>query len=286
MNKITKTMLVSGLTNTLLSLIKIIVGFIGNSGALIADGIHSFSDLITDFIAIIGGKLSSKPADDDHPYGHGKIEYLTSMIISLMIIILGISIIVDSFISDINIPTNIVVIVTIFTIITKLLLSTYIINQGKRYKSNILISSGYESRTDVFSSIVVLISALIVNIKIDIFKYSDKVAMVIVGLLIIKTGFSLIKENISNILGEDDKDPEFRKEIETIIMKYKEVLCIDELVLIKYGGYYQLISDIGMNEKMSLKKVHDILEDIEKDLKENTNIKFITIHVNPYKIEK
>lgn len=286
MNKITKTMLVSGLTNTLLSLIKIIVGFIGNSGALIADGIHSFSDLITDFIAIIGGKLSSKPADDDHPYGHGKIEYLTSMIISLMIIILGISIIVDSFISDINIPTNIVVIVTIFTIIAKLLLSTYIINQGKRYKSNILISSGYESRTDVFSSIVVLISALIVNIKIDIFKYSDKVAMVIVGLLIIKTGFSLIKENISNILGEDDKDPEFRKEIETIIMKYKEVLCIDELVLIKYGGYYQLISDIGMNEKMSLKKVHDILEDIEKDLKENTNIKFITIHVNPYKIEK
>lgn len=286
MNKITKTMLVSGLTNTLLSLIKIIVGFIGNSGALIADGIHSFSDLITDFIAIIGGKLSSKPADDDHPYGHGKIEYLTSMIISLMIIILGISIIVDSFISDINIPTNIVVIVTIFTIIAKLLLSTYIINQGKRYKSNILISSGYESRTDVFSSIVVLISALIVNIKIDIFKYSDKVAMVIVGLLIIKTGFSLIKENISNILGEDDKDPEFRKEIETIIMKYKEVLCIDELVLIKYGGYYQLISDIGMNEKMNLKKVHDILEDIERDLKETTNIKFITIHVNPYKIEK
>ena len=282
MSKVTKTMLISAFTNIFLSLLKVIVGFLGKSGALIADGIHSFSDLITDGVAIIGAKLASKPADENHPYGHGKVEYLTSMIISLMIMILGITIIFDSFMSDINTPDNIVIYVTLFTIIAKFLLSTYIIKQGKRYKNNILISSGYESRTDVISSIVVLISVLLSSL----YKYADKVAMIIVGILIIKTGFNLIKENISNILGEDDKDPEFRKEIETIIMKYKEVLCIDELVLIKYGGYYQLISDIGMNEKMSLKKVHNILENIEKDLKDNTKVKFITIHVNPYKMEK
>ena len=279
MSKVTKTMLVSAFTNIFLSLIKIIVGFIGKSGALIADGIHSFSDLITDGVAIIGAKLASKPADEDHPYGHGKVEYLTSMIISLMIMILGITIIVDAFISEINIPTNIVIYVTIFTIIAKLLLSSYIINKGKKYKNNILISSGYESRTDVLSSIVVLISVFLANI----FEYADKVAMIIVGILIIRTGFLLIKDNISNIIGEDDKDPELRKQIEQIILKYEEVLNIDELVLIKYGEYYQLISDIGMNENMNLKNVHDILDKIEKDLKKKTNVKFITIHVNPYK---
>ena len=283
MNKVTKTMLVSALTNIFLSLTKIVVGFIGNSGALIADGVHSFSDLITDGVAIIGAKLSNKPADDNHPYGHGKLEYITSMFISLMIIILGTTIIYDSIISDINIPSSIVLYVTIFTIVAKLLLSTYILNKGKKYNNNILISSGYESRTDVISSIVVLLSAILANIKIDIFKYSDKVAMIIVGLLIMKTGLKLMKDNISYIIGEDDKNPILRKEIEEIILNHEEVIKVDKLILIKYGEYYQLVSDIGMNEKMSLKNVHDILEKIEKELKKKTNVRYISLHVNPYK---
>lgn len=283
MSKITKTMLVSAITNIILSITKIITGFIGKSGALVADGVHSFSDLITDMVAIVGGKIASKPADQNHPYGHGKVEYLTSMIISVFIIILGITIIIDVFNTEMSIPTNIVIYVTLFTIFAKLLLSTYIINKGKKYKNNILISSGYESRTDVISSIVVLISAITSNIKIDIFKYSDKVAMFIVGLLIIKTGISLLKENISTILGENDTNPDFRKEVEDIILSFKDVICIDELVLMKYGGYYKLISDIGMQENKSLKEVHEIIEKIENKLKNNTNIKFITIHVNPYK---
>lgn len=283
MSKITKTMLVSMVTNTFLSLIKVVVGFIGKSGALIADGVHSFSDLITDVVAIVGGKIASKPADKEHPYGHGKVEYLTSMIISFMIVILGCTIIFDALTNEVTIPTSIVVYVTIFTIFAKLLLSTYIINRGKRFKNNILISSGYESRTDVISSVIVLISALVANIKIDGFEYSDRVAMIIVGLLIIRTGISLLKVNISNIIGENDTDPEFRKQIEKIILSFDEVKNIDELILMKYGGYYKLISDISMDENKKLKEVHDILEKIEIEIKKNTNVRFITLHVNPYK---
>lgn len=281
MNKVAKTMIVSMITNSVLSLVKVATGIIGNSGALVADGIHSFSDLITDMIAIVGNKLSLKPADENHPYGHGKIEYLTSMIISTIIVILGFSIIVDSIKKEIKIPTDIVVIVTMFTIVAKLLLSNYIIRKGKKYNNNILISSGYESRTDVISSVVVLISALLSHL----FNYSDKIAMLIVGLLIVKTGISLLKENISNILGENDTNIEFRKEIEKYILEFKQVLCIDELVLIKYGCYYKLISDIGMDESMSLKDVHNVLEKIEIKIKKNTNVRFITIHVNPYKLD-
>ena len=283
MSKITKTMLVSAITNTLLSISKIVVGFIGKSGALVADGVHSFSDLITDVVAIVGGKLANKPADEDHPYGHGKIEYLTSMVISVFIVLLGVAILIDVFTTDTNRPTIIVVYATIVIIITKFLLSTYILKKGRQYKNSILISSGYESRTDVISSTVVLVSAITANIKIDIFKYSDKVAMFIVGLLIIKTGFSLLKENVSNIIGEDEKDPEFRKKIEDIILKYEEVIKFDKLILIKNGEYYQLVSDIAMDENKKLKDVHDILEKIEKDLNDKTNIRYISLHVNPYK---
>lgn len=283
MSKVTKPMFVSMLTNIVLSILKIVTGFIGRSGALIADGIHSFSDLITDMVAIVGGKIASKPADKNHPYGHGRVEYLTSIVISVFIILLGVTILIDVFTLKMTIPTNLVIYITIFTIIAKLLLSSYVINRGKKYKNNILISSGYESRTDVISSIVVLISAITSNIKMDIFKYSDKVAMFIVGLLIIRTGFLLLKENVITILGENDSDPIFRKEVEDIILSFKDVICIDELVLMKYGGYYKLISDIGMQEDKRLKEVHSTLEKIENKLKNNTNIKFITIHVNPYK---
>lgn len=283
MSKITKTMLVSAITNIFLSITKIITGVIGKSGALIADGVHSFSDLITDLVAIIGGKIASKPADKNHPYGHGRVEYLTSMIISVFIVLLGVAILIDVFTTEINRPTTLVVYVTIFIIVSKLLLSTYILKRGRKYKNSILISSGYESRTDVISSAVVLISAITANIKVDIFKYSDKVAMFIVGLLIIKTGFSLLKENVSNIIGEDESDPELRKEIENIILKHKEVKKIDKLLLIKYGEYYQLVSDIQMNENMLLRDVHDILEKIEKELTTKTNMKYISLHVNPHK---
>lgn len=285
MNNITKTMLVSMIVNIFLSFIKIIIGIIGKSGALIADGFHSLSDLITDIFAIIGGKLANKPADKNHPYGHGKIEYLTSIIISIVILLLGCTIISKTFIEKLLIPTKIVIIVTLITIILKLLLSNYIIKCGKRYRSNILISSGLESKTDVLSSVVVLISSVLSGLsnKIEILKYSDKVAMLFVGILILRTGLSLLKENVSNILGESEINTDLTKKVEDIILNFKEVKNIDKLSLIKYGSYYKLISDIGMNEEMSLKDVHDVLDKIEFRLKEDTSIKFITFHVNPYK---
>lgn len=288
MNKTIKTMLISMVVNTVLSILKVAVGILGKSGALIADGFHSFSDLITDMVAIVGSKLASKPADDNHPYGHGKIEYITSMIISVMIIFLGVTITINAITEKVTIPTKIVIVATLFTIISKLLLSNYILKCGKKYNSNILISSGLESKTDVISSLVVLVSALISSLTkyIEIFKYADKVAMIIVSILIMKTGIDLLKENMSNILGESECNTELTKRLEELILNNKNVIKIDELVLIKYGSYYKLISDIGMNENKTLKYVHNVLDELEEQIKKETNIKFITFHVNPYKVEK
>ena len=204
MEKVSKIMFVSVFTNLILAIIKMIFGFIGKSSALLADGIHSLSDLITDFFAIIGSKLSEKPADSKHPYGHGKLEYLTSIVISIVVLTLGITLITNSFQKEIVIPDIIVIVVSIFTIIAKLILSNYIINKGKKYQNNILISSGYESRTDVISSIVVLVSIILMQLSnyFEILKYADILATIIVGLLIIKIGYSLLKENLSLLLDE------------------------------------------------------------------------------------
>ena len=123
MEKVSKIMFVSVFTNLILAIIKMIFGFIGKSSALLADGIHSLSDLITDFFAIIGSKLSEKPADSKHPYGHGKLEYLTSIVISIVVLTLGITLITNSFQKEIVIPDIIVIAVSIFTIIARTIIT-------------------------------------------------------------------------------------------------------------------------------------------------------------------
>ena len=284
MEKVSKIMFVSVFTNLILAIIKMIFGFIGKSSALLADGIHSLSDLITDFFAIIGSKLSEKPADSKHPYGHGKLEYLTSIVISIVVLTLGITLITNSFQKEIVIPDIIVIAVSIFTIIAKFILSSYIINKGKKYQNNILISSGYESRTDVISSIVVLVSIILMQLSnyFEILKYADIVATIIVGLLIIKIGYSLLKENLSLLLDEQVTNEKYLLDLKKIILKEESVITIDDLIIIKLGPCYKLVLEITMDETKSLKEVHQVLDELEKRMKEyDSKIKYVTIHANP-----
>lgn len=289
MNKVIKVMSISCITNIFLALIKIIVGFVGKSNALIADGIHSFSDLITDIIAILGSGMSSKPADSKHPYGHGKLEYLTSLIIGLTILILGFGIIYEMINKKSVIPSLLVVFVSIFTIASKLLLSRYIIKKGNEYSNNILIASGKESSTDVISSIVVLFSALLMQLARynSIFIYADKIASTIVGMFIVKVGFDILKENISTILGEQETNQEYIDKIKDIILTDVDIRVINSLVLLKYGSYYKLIAEVSMNNSLSLIDAHNKIDAIEKVVKRrDPRIAYITFHMCPYIEEK
>ncbi len=285
MNNVTKVMSVSIITNTFLSLIKIIIGFICKSSALLADGVHSFSDLLTDFFAIIGNIMAKKPADEKHPYGHGKIEYLTSIGISMVIIILGLTIINNSMHSKVVMSSLIVSIVSLITITLKYLLSEYIIRKGKKLENNILIASGKESRADVISSLVVFISAIlsVFSKYIEVFKYSDKIAGIIVGILIIRTGFLILKENISIILGEQEIKGETLNKIRKIILNNKDIKTIDELIILKFGHCYKVSMEVSMNPDLTLLECHTIVDKLEKKLKKEIDkVEYITVHVNPY----
>ncbi|MDD2391467.1 MAG: cation diffusion facilitator family transporter [Bacilli bacterium] len=282
MNYITKTMLVSVITNIMLSIIKIVSGIIWNSTAIIADGIHSFSDLVTDFFAILGGFLARKPADEMHPYGHGKTEYLTSISISLIIMLLGFLIIYNSFNNEVVIPNILVSIVTVFTILTKLLLSSYVIKKGKEHNNSILIASGKESRVDVISSIVVLISSVLIQFSnnFPVFKYADLIATIIVGIFIVHVGFSILKDNISKTLDEKIDNNEYLEELKEVIKKHNEVITVESLIVIKYGYYYKLTATIEMESSISLKDAHNLVDQIERELKERDDkIIYINIHM-------
>ena len=281
---VSKIMLVSVIVNIILSIVKVIFGGIFKCSSLIADGVHSFSDLITDFISILGSKLSLKPADSKHPFGHGKIEYVTSIIISIVIISLGFLLIINSFNKEIIIPSLVVSLVSLATIVSKYILSNYIYKKGLKLKNNILIASGLESKSDVLSSMVVFISIILMQLSnyIKIFKYSNLIATIIVALFIIKTGFNILKENLSMILESQVTDKEYIENIRKIILKESDVLNIRNLYILINGPYYKLISNINMNDDITLKHAHDIIEKIEQDLKKYDNkIKYIFIHMEP-----
>lgn len=284
MQKISSIMLVSFITNLCLSIIKIITGLIFTSSALIADGIHSFSDLVTDVVAIIGDHISRKPADSKHPFGHGKLEYLTSLAIGIIILFLGFSVISGSFSREIVIPSLLVSIVSFFTIITKFILSGFLISKGKKLKNSILVASGKESSTDCLSSIVVLISSILMQFsgKIEFLKYADMVATIIVGIFVVKVGFDILKNNVSILIGECETDDEVLDNLKNNIMKEEYVKKIDNLYLFKYGSYYKLIFEVTIDGNLSFKKAHNLMHILENKIKEdNSKIKYITVHANP-----
>lgn len=286
MKKFNNIMRISVVTNSLLSIFKIIMGYIGKSSALIADGIHSFSDLLTDFFAMIGNYIAGKPADKKHPFGHGRLEYITSCGIGLVVLIIGFSLIKKSMSSSICIPSLLVIVVSFITILVKYFLSFYLIKMGKIYNNNILISSGRESRADVYSSIVVLISSILVQFsnKINIFSYSDVVATIIVGIFIIKTGFLIIKENLSVLIGEQESNSDILGELKNFILDDKNICSLDDLVMIKYGAYFKIIIEVSMESDLSLEQAHNNAHMLQNNImKQYKWAKYITIHINPKK---
>jgi len=289
LDKVSKVMLVSLITNIFLGIFKIIFGIIGASGALIADGIHSFSDMITDIFAGIGIAISKKPADYEHPFGHGNAEYLTCLVIGVIIGIMGTNVIHEALTRASSTPSMYVAIISLLTIIIKVLLSSYILKKGKKYENNILISSGKESLTDVISSLVVLISVLLSKLSDfnSIFSYSDKVAMVLVGVLILRISFEIIKENVSNLLGKRIEDEKYVKNIKRNIRKHDEIIKVDSLIILKFGSFKKIDCEVSMDENLKLKKVHEIIDNIEDEIKNNDeSISNIIVHVNPYKSDK
>ena len=285
MEKVTKVLVKSLIVNILLTLTKFVFGIIYKSKVLVADGIHSLSDLATDVVSIYGSKLSLKPADNEHPYGHGKIEYLTSIVIGAVILALALSLLGNSLNAKNTIASNMVLYVTIFTILAKYLISRYILSKGVKYKSNLLIASGKESRADVISSAIVIVTYFLSKLSSysKIFLYSDTIGTFIIGLIILKTAYRILKENIVSILGEIEQDEEYLDKIREIILENSEVVNIEELNIIKYGHYYQANITINMDSNVTLEDACLVSDRIKKKLiNKKTRISYAKISINPY----
>ena len=283
---IKKVTIVGMIVNVALSIMKLIIGFIGNSQALIADGIHSFSDLTTDFSIIFGVKFWLQPADREHPYGHHKIELLVTMVIALVLMIIGFSILFKAIFSlnsrNIqNAPEFITFFIALISIISKEVLYRYTIKQSEKLKSTALKANAWHHRSDAISSVPVAV-AIIVSSIFPKLIFIDYIGAIIVSVFIIYPSFKMIKDAVSNLLDESVDKKTF-DEISNIAQSIPNVINAHDIRTRKIGEAIFVDMHILVDKNITVKEGHDIAKEVKRTLlKQNLNILDVLIHIEPY----
>ena len=267
--------------NLVLSIMKLIIGTVTNSVSITADATNNISDAGSSIVTLVGFRLSGKPADKDHPYGHARIEYISSLIISFIILLIGCSIFKESVIkifkpeeSLFNIAT---VIILVVSIIVKLWLSVFNTYLGKQIDSKALEATAIDSRNDVITTTAVLIASVISHFTgFNLDGYMG----VIVSIFILISGINLVKETLNPLLGQPPTKEMFES-IEKKILSYDNVLGVHDLMVHSYGpNTYFASAHIEMDAKIDVLVCHDIMDQIERDFKSDLNIHLV-VHLDP-----
>ena len=267
--------------NVILCVSKITTGLIFGSIAILADGINNLSDTANSIITIVGFRLARKPADKDHPFGHARYEYIAGLLVSFLIMMLGITLFKDSVIKIFKpSPLNFSIIsvaVLVFSILLKLFMYSFNKTIAKKIDSVAVMATARDSLNDVISTAGVLISVLIGgiwNIQIDAY------AGLLVSAFVIYSGFSMINETLSPLLGEAPTD-ELVEFIEAKIKTYPTVIGIHDLVIHNYGHNLCFASvHVEIPAKQDILYSHDIMDNIENEFLKNHNIHLV-IHMDP-----
>ncbi|MBP2240549.1 cation diffusion facilitator family transporter [Cytobacillus eiseniae] len=274
--------------NILLAIVKWGIGIYAGSRALVADAVHSASDVAGSFAVYLGLKAAKQPPDEDHPYGHGKAESIAAIIVAVLLFFVGIEIgksSVESFFQPIDAPKTIAIVAVILSIVVKELLFRYKYKLGKELNSDALIVNAYEHRSDVYSSIAALagISCAIIGGKLGIewLEYADPVAGLIVSLMVIKMAWTLGKESIHNtldhVLHEEDTI-----ELRRVVEEFTEVKQIDQLHAREHGHYVIIDLKISVDPYMTVEDGHRVGKRVKKKLLEMNNVQNVFVHINPY----
>ena len=277
---VVKTSAISIISNIVLASFKAFVGLLANSIAIISDAINNLSDALSSIITIVGTKLAGKAPDKKHPYGYGRIEYMTSLIVSAIVLYAGITALIESVKKIINPAvadySKLTLIILVASIIVKFVLGIYVKKKGKEVNSDSLVASGSDAFNDAILSISVLVSAIIYMIfKISLEAYVG----VLLSIFIIKAGLELIKESVDNMLGvrvESDLAKSIKKEIS----KEKDVQGAYDLVLNDYGPDKYLGSvHIEVVDTLTVADIDKISRRITKTIMEKYGVILHTIGV-------
>jgi cation diffusion facilitator family transporter len=277
--------------NLLLTVFKLLAGFLGKSTAMIADGVHSLSDFVTDVIVIVFIGVSGKERDEDHQYGHGKFETFATLLISVALFVVGVGIFWNGLNKVIDVingaiieqPTIIALVAALASVIIKEGLFWYTKIIGEKINSQAVIANGWHHRSDAFSSIGTALGISGAIFLGEKWRILDPIAGIIVSFFIVKVAIELGIPSVHELLERSlPKDTE--KEISDIIESNPEILAHHNLKTRKVGSIYAIDVHIKLDKHIAFVRSHDIATEIEHKLRNRFGEKTITnIHTEPFK---
>jgi len=271
--------------NILLFVIKYIMGTLSGSISIISDAFNNLSDSGGCIVTFLGYKMASKPADKGHPFGHGRIEYLTSLILSALIVLVGFELFKSSAGKIVNpepVRFSIIVLVSlIISICVKLWMSVFNMKLGRKINSKVMTATAEDSRNDVIATsatVIALISSLFTDLPID------GIMGIIVSVFILKTGFEIICDTVDDLIGKP-ASPEIISDIRNSILSDDDIIDIHDLVIHNYGVTKMIGScHIEIRSDISFREVHEIADRMERRIFSELNI-MMTIHTDPVDVD-
>ncbi|MBQ1331740.1 MAG: cation transporter [Lachnospiraceae bacterium] len=275
--------------NVALSAFKLFAGIFGHSAAMVSDAVHSLSDVFATLIAFVGRKISEKPADREHPYGHERFECIASVILGAILIATGVKIglgcieaILDRSYLTAAQPGVIALVAALVSIAVKEAMFWYTMRQAKKLNSSVFKADAWHHRSDALSSIGALVGIAAARLG---FPVMDSVAGLVISVVILVVAVKIILGAVNNTL-DRSADPETENSIRSAIGEYAGEagidLTIDSLITRQFGDKIYVDLEIGVDGDLILKDAHDIAENVHEVIERNfENVKHVMVHLNP-----
>ena len=280
---------ISIVVNVLLSAIKVVVGVIANSGAMISDAIHSVSDVFSTIIVMIGANAAAKDPDQEHPYGHDRMECIAAIVLAIVLFITGIGVgitgvkkIFGGNYGDLAVPGALALVAAVISIVVKEGMFWYTRFYGKKVDSTALLADAWHHRSDALSSVGSFIGILGARLG---FPICDPLASVVICLFIVKAAYNICKEALDKMV-DKSCDDETERKMSDLIKSQEGVISLDLLMTRMFGSKLYVDVEIGADENTPLRDSHAIAENVHNAIEANfPKVKHCMVHVNPVELK-
>ena len=280
---------ISIVVNVLLSAIKFVVGVIANAGAMISDAIHSVSDVFSTIIVMIGANAAAKDPDQEHPYGHDRMECIAAIVLAIVLFITGIGVgitgvkkIFGGNYGDLAVPGALALVAAVISIVVKEGMFWYTRFYGKKVDSTALLADAWHHRSDALSSVGSFIGILGARLG---FPICDPLASVVICLFIVKAAYNICKEALDKMV-DKSCDDETERKMSDLIKSQEGVISLDLLMTRMFGSKLYVDVEIGADENTPLRDSHAIAENVHNAIEANfPKVKHCMVHVNPVELK-
>lgn len=275
------TILIGMACNLLLFTVKFTIGLLSGSISVISDGVNNLSDCVSNLLTLFGYKMAAKPADKDHPFGHGRIEYLTSLMLAIIIILVGLELLksaVDKIFHPSLIEVSVIALICLMlSVLVKLAMYLFYQSMAKFTQSTVLLTAAKDSINDAIATS----SSLIAFVFTDL----DGIIGCLVSCFVLYSGYQIIKDTLDDLIGKP-VDEKMVKEIEQVLLSDPMVLRVHDIILHNYGPNKLLGSaHVEVDAKTDFLKAHAVADELEKKIQKKMNVG-ITLHMDPIVVDK